>query len=85
MHLSITDSDSSERVINAICSRFGYNDTVEDEDGQEIDNPVSKEEFAHDRVCRWVTSQVMKYESSQAVRDAELAARESIGDLDLGS
>lgn len=84
MHIDITDSESSERVVAAFCARFGYNDTVDDENGDDIPNPVSREEFAHDRICRWITSQVVKHESQSAIREAEQSARDSAGSLDLG-
>lgn len=81
--VTITYPDEArDRIIGAICSRFGYQTTV-DVDGEEVDNPQPPDEFAASKVAEWVRSQVRKHETEKAAREAEQAISEEIAAIEV--
>ena len=81
--VTITYPDAArDRIIGAICSRFGYRETVEIA-GEEVGNPQSPDEFAAAKVAEWVRSQVRKHETEKAAREAEQAIAEEVAAIEV--
>ena len=81
--VTITYPDEDrDRIIEAICTRLGYQETV-DGDGEDVDNPQSPDEFAATKVAEWVRSQVRKHETEKAAREAEQAIAEEVEAIEV--
>ena len=71
-----------DRIIEAICTRFGYQSTV-DVDGEAVDNPQSPDEFTAEKMADWVRSQVRKHETAKAAEAAEQAIADEIEAIEV--
>ena len=81
--VTITYPDAArDRIIEAICARFGYQATV-DVDGEDVDNPQSQDDFAATKVAEWVRSQVRKHETQKAASEAEQAIAEEVAAIEV--
>ena len=46
--------DKINAVTNAFCDMFGYQEKIQQEDGTEIDNPISKAQFAKGKINDYI-------------------------------
>jgi hypothetical protein len=49
------------KEIDAICASGGYPDTITDEQGAEIPNPMSKLQFTKNQVKAWMRNQAVEH------------------------
>ena len=63
----------ANRVIDSVCERYGYEDTIED-DGNRIPNPISKAQFAKQQLIAWVKDCVTYKEGNEAGNKARQEA-----------
>jgi hypothetical protein len=84
--LSITiPDDITARVISAVAYNNGYSDTVPDQNGQPVPNPLSKTQFAKDILKNWIKANVVSYEATKAAEDARQAAEDAgVSDITIG-
>lgn len=69
--VSITyPDDQTERIVEAVCTRFGYQATVEI-DGVDTDNPETDIQFVARQMAEWIKHQVRVFEQDKAARLAE--------------
>jgi len=69
--VSITyPDDQTERIVEAVCTRFGYQATVEI-DGVAQDNPETDVQFVARQLAEWIKHQVRVFEEDKAARAAE--------------
>jgi hypothetical protein len=61
-----------DRIVEALCTRFGYQETVE-VDSEDVPNPQTPEQFVGSVLAKWVKSQVRKHETAKATIVAEEA------------
>jgi len=73
INLTIPDGDI-DRVLDSICKRFGYRDTIATDEGS-APNPETKLQFVHGLLSKWIRSQVIKCEqqSDRDTREQEIA------------
>lgn len=55
----------SDRITAALCQRE-YEETVRNEDGENVPNPLTKEEFAKNSILQWIERSTKTYESHVA-------------------
>lgn len=70
--IDITPAAAVTRAVDAVCSNNGYQATI---DGQP--NPETKNQFAKRMLAAWVRSQVVRYESEIATKEARETATAS--------
>lgn len=68
--VEIADSDVN-RVINAVCSNYNYEEIILDDNRQSIPNPESKFVFANRMVRQFLSDHVKKYEIDLAKKELE--------------
>jgi hypothetical protein len=57
------------RFLNDFCAEYGYRETIEDENGDPIPNPVTRQEFANETIQRLIVGVVNGYRKRQAVEE----------------
>jgi len=63
---------------SAFAQEYGWTDTILDEDENEVDNPVSIEDFAIQKVVDFVTGVIRSAQISNAQKEAALRQRELV-------
>lgn len=58
--------------VNLLKSALGYQDTIIDENGDEVANPQSAKDFAEEYLINILKKQVKNYEKRQALQNATL-------------
>lgn len=74
-----------QRVVDAFTLAYKYQETLLDENGQEIPNPVNKRQFTKNAIWSFIKKTVGSVEAhrdAEAVRKAKLAQVEQELDLD---
>ena len=71
-----------DRIIDAVCSRFGYRETV-DVDGDAVPNPQTQAQFVAERLAGWVRSQVRQYETEKAANEADEIISAEVAAIDV--
>jgi len=75
MQITITIPDEiAPRVIDGVAGQHGYQETVLDEEGNEIPNPETKAQFAKRVILEGVKNAVLSWEAVQAAEAARTAA-----------
>jgi hypothetical protein len=74
--------DQTERIVEAVCTRFGYQATVE-VDGELVDNPESDVQFVARQLAEWVKHQVRVHEEDKAARLAEETIGAEVDAIDV--
>jgi|DEB0MinimDraft_6_1074348.scaffolds.fasta_scaffold278467_1 hypothetical protein len=70
--LSITIPDNQvNRVQDAFANEYGYQEQVLDENGDLVDNPVTKAQFTKSKVVSYIKNTVRSSEKSEAAKTAE--------------
>ena len=68
------------RVIDAMAYQYSYQDQIENEDGNLVDNPEKKPAFVKRMTIQWIKENVKAYESSSAVDTARKDALKKVDD-----
>ena len=63
---------------SAFAQEYGWSDTILDEDENEVDNPVSIEDFVLQKVVDFVTGVIQSAQISNAKKEAALRQRELV-------
>lgn len=66
----------ADRVIAAISDTYGYQETIRDEEGNEMPNPQTRAQFARSQVLRFLKETTVAYEANREASLAREAARE---------
>lgn len=78
--IQVADKVLESRIIDAVCGQYKYQDKIKNENGLEIDNPISKAAFTQNIVRSFLTEVTVAYESNKAAqiaRDACIAKAKS--------
>lgn len=71
-----------DRIIEAVCTRFGYQSMVE-VDGEDVPNPQTEEQFVAGKLADWVRTQVSRHETDKAVAAAEQAIMDEVDAIEV--
>ena len=66
----IEDADAP-RIINAICGNYVYQETVKDEEGNDIPNPISRVKFTRLQTIKFWENNVVAFETKERVAVAK--------------
>jgi len=81
--ISITIPDTvATRVVNALCSTYGYQAIITNPDGTTNTNPITQGQFAKQQVIQFIKNTVSTSESNLAASKASQAAITSV-DTDI--
>lgn len=76
--LSITIPDAiAPRVLNALAKKWGYDQKVLNEQGQWVDQPLTKAQFVKAKLIEYLKREVVEQEQIDASEEAALSAREA--------
>ncbi len=82
--LTVPD-DIAPRVVDAVCARYGYSDTITDDQGNVIPNPTTKAAFMRVVLYQFLKRTVIVYESDKAGQEAQQTAEQAAeADIVLG-
>ena len=71
-------TETKTRIVDGIAYQHGYQDQVEDENGDLIDNPESRAVYAKRMAKRWIRENVKAWEVNQEAKTARIAKIEEI-------
>lgn len=58
-------------LLDSFVAQYGYEEMVEDEDGNEIPNPVSKRQFTNAQIVEFICASVNAFRGREAAAAAE--------------
>ncbi len=61
------ENNELDTLAEAFALRFGYPETVPDENGRPINNPASKMNFANEKIAQMIDEIVKDYQRSQTI------------------
>jgi hypothetical protein len=71
MIIKITIDDlKADKVLNAFCAIWGYQETITNEIGETINNPQTKEQFVKRYFIRMLKDSVKRHEEDVAISNA---------------
>lgn len=82
MNLNIHDS-ILDRVIDSYVYLHGYTDQVEDEDGESVDNPVSKQQYFKLKLAAHIKKAVAQWEAKKAHIDKRKDLKTQTDQMDI--
>ena len=71
-----------DRIVDAVCDTFRYEEMVDTDDGSLVEN-VSREEFVKQRLIRWIKKIVVAYEQDKAAREILAGIRSDVDAVDI--
>ena len=84
LNTQLTDWSAQKKqdMLDDFCSQYNYEDMVDDGEGGEIENPVSKKMFANQKIVEFIKGTVNAYRAKKAREEAQYD--ELNGDLEAG-
>lgn len=68
MQVTINIKDSLlAKEVDAVAAMNGWAETITDENGQEVPNPVTKEQFFKKQIKVWARNQAIEFANRQAI------------------
>ena len=75
MEITITiDDQVATRVVDAFTVSYGYQDTIDDGEGNQIPNPQTRNAFTKAQVMKYIKEVVKGHEAKAAAEAARVAA-----------
>tara|TARA_R110002020_G_scaffold85567_3_gene211103 strand:- start:896 stop:1168 length:273 start_codon:yes stop_codon:yes gene_type:complete len=75
--------EHEDRILDAICSLYGYRLMVDGPDGELIENPDSPAVFVRKRISNWVKRQVVAREKELASEGIDEAIEQEVMSIDI--